>query len=68
MSAVSSTSQIYEVVVNQAGQYSIWSIRKPVPEGWAVAGKQGTKESCLEFISEVWTDTCPPLPASMPCS
>jgi MbtH protein len=59
MPAVSSQSQIYEVVVNQEGQYSIWPVNKAVPNGWSTVGKQGPKESCLEFISEVWTDMRP---------
>jgi MbtH protein len=49
----------YEVVVNQQGQYSIWPIAKIVPNGWSIAGRQGSKESCLAFISETWTDMRP---------
>jgi MbtH protein len=57
-----SSSQLeamYEVVVNQDGQYSIWPVNKAVPQGWTKAGKQGSKESCLEFVCEVWTDMRP---------
>lgn len=59
MSDVSSQSQVYEVVVNQEGQYSIWPVNKIVPNGWTTVGKQGPKDSCLEFIGEVWTDMRP---------
>ena len=50
---------LYEVVVNQEGQYSIWLASEPLPEGWTKAGKQGPKASCLAFISTVWTDMRP---------
>lgn len=46
----------YGVVVNQEGQYSVWPINKIVPNGWSMTGKQGSKEGCLAFIDEVWTD------------
>lgn len=49
----------YEVVVNQEGHYSIWPINKIVPNGWSIAGTQGSKEFCLKFISEVWIDMRP---------
>jgi len=60
MSISSSQSEaMYEVVVNQDGQYSIWPMNKAVPQGWEKAGKQGSKESCLEFVRDVWTDMRP---------
>ena len=59
MSAVPGRSQLYEVVINQEGQYSLWPASKAVPNGWTTAGKQGPKEACLEFISQVWTDMRP---------
>jgi MbtH protein len=49
----------YEVVINQEGQYSIWPANKIVPNGWSTVGTQDTKEACLAFISEVWTDMRP---------
>jgi MbtH protein len=50
----------YLVVVNHEEQYSIWpSYKKPIPLGWAEAGKRGSKEECLAYISEVWTDMRP---------
>lgn len=50
---------LYEVVVNQEEQYSIWPVGKPVPLGWRAEGKQGAKADCLAYISEVWTDLRP---------
>ena len=50
---------IYKVVVNAEEQYSIWPADREKPMGWKDAGKSGTKEECLEYIREVWTDMRP---------
>jgi MbtH protein len=50
---------MYEVVVNEEEQYSIWPLNKAIPHGWKKAGKHGSKESCLEFVKEVWIDMRP---------
>ena len=50
---------IYKVVVNHEEQYSIWPADQENPHGWQDAGKSGTKEECLAYIQEVWTDMRP---------
>jgi MbtH protein len=50
---------IYKVVVNHEEQYSIWPAHKENALGWKDAGKSGTKEECLAYIKEVWTDMRP---------
>ena len=50
---------IFQVVMNREEQYSIWPQGKEIPAGWQAVGKQGTKEECLAYISEVWTDMRP---------
>jgi MbtH protein len=50
---------IYRVVVNHEEQYSIWPAEREIPLGWTDAGKQGTKEECLAYVKEVWTDMRP---------
>ncbi|HEX9372430.1 MAG TPA: MbtH family protein [Roseiflexaceae bacterium] len=50
---------IYKVVVNHEEQYSIWPDGREVPLGWRDVGKSGTKEECLAYIKEVWTDMRP---------
>lgn len=50
---------LYKVVLNDEEQYSIWPARKPNPAGWIDGGKVGSKEECLAFIAEVWTDMRP---------
>jgi len=51
---------IYLVVVNEEEQYSIWpQWKKEIPLGWKTVGKEGTKEECLDYIEQVWTDMRP---------
>ena len=49
----------YRVVVNHEEQYSIWPAHREPPAGWSDAGKAGSKEECLAYINEVWTDMRP---------
>ena len=49
----------YKVVINHEEQYSIWPEDREVPLGWKDAGKSGTKQECLDYIEEVWTDMRP---------
>jgi MbtH protein len=49
----------YRVVVNHEEQYSIWFAERENPLGWKDADKSGTKEECLAYIKEVWTDMRP---------
>lgn len=49
----------YKVVVNAEEQYSLWPADRNTPPGWNDAGKAGTKEECLAYVSEVWTDMRP---------
>jgi len=50
---------IYKVVVNDEEQYSIWPAGKDNALGWKDAGKSGSREVCLAYIGEVWTDMRP---------
>jgi MbtH protein len=49
----------YKVVVNHEEQYSIWPADRENALGWNDAGKSGTKQECLDYIKEVWTDMRP---------
>ena len=55
-------NRIYQVVVNDEEQYSIWFIDRQPPAGWTEVGKEGPKEECLAYIEEVWTDMRPQEP------
>lgn len=49
----------YMVLINQEEQYSLWQAGKAIPLGWQAVGPTGNKESCLEYIKQVWTDMRP---------
>lgn len=49
----------YKVVVNHEEQYSIWPAHRENPAGWKDVGKRGTKDECLSYIEDVWTDMRP---------
>jgi MbtH protein len=50
---------MYIVVINDEQQYSIWPLGRELPLGWSDVGRTGTKEECLSYIEEVWTDMTP---------
>ncbi|MBG1263258.1 MbtH family protein [Nostoc commune] len=50
---------IYQVVINEEEQYSIWPEYREIPSGWREVGKSGLKQECLEYIKQVWTDMRP---------
>jgi MbtH protein len=50
---------VYLVVVNHEEQYSIWPDYREIPQGWKAEGTSGTKNECLDYINEVWTDMRP---------
>ncbi|MER7544126.1 MbtH family protein [Actinomadura sp.] len=49
----------YLVLVNDEGQHSLWPSFAEVPAGWTVAKDEDTREACLDYISENWTDMRP---------
>ena len=50
---------VYKVVLNHEQQNSIWPANRQNALGWEDAGKSGTKEECLAYIKDVWTDMRP---------
>jgi len=50
---------VYDVVINDEEQYSIWRLGREVPPGWTATGFRGSEEACLSHIDEVWTDMRP---------
>lgn len=59
MSSEETDSRVYTVLVNHEEQYSLWLKSRPIPKGWRSTGQEGSKEACLEYVSEVWTDMTP---------
>jgi MbtH protein len=53
------TEPLYRVVISDEERYSIWPEHKEIPWGWRADQKVGTKQECLDYIKEVWTDMRP---------
>ena len=52
-------SQLYVVVVNDEEQYALWPANRQPPCGWRVAHASDTREACLNYVKQVWTDMRP---------
>lgn len=50
---------IFTVVLNDQGQYSIWSVGPSPPKGWKEVGQTGMQQECLDYIEKVWVDMRP---------
>lgn len=46
----------YTVLVGPDREYTLVPDGSPVPRGWKVTGDGGTKDQCIKYIKEVWTD------------
>ncbi|MGW1072817.1 MbtH family protein [Streptomyces sp. NPDC002537] len=53
------TEGVYVVLVNAEGQHSLWPAHIAQPAGWTVAHGEDTRQACLEFIDQNWTDLMP---------
>jgi len=49
----------YVVLVNEEEQYSLWPASKEIPRGWSATGTRGSRQVCLDWIEQVWTDMRP---------
>lgn len=47
------------VLANGEGQHSLWPVLADVPEGWAKKHGPESRESCLAYVEENWTDMRP---------
>ena len=52
-------AEIFDVVVNDEEQYSIWSVDLPMPAGWRAAGYRGSRAGCLAHVDAHWVDMRP---------
>lgn len=44
---------------NDEGQYSLWPIAIPTPAGWVAQTAPMSRENCLVYIEQNWTDLRP---------
>lgn len=47
------------VLVNDEDQHSLWPAFAEVPAGWARVFGEGSREACLAYVEEHWTDLRP---------
>jgi MbtH protein len=47
------------VLVNDEGQHSLWPIFADVPAGWVNKFGPESRQSCLQYVEENWTDMRP---------
>jgi MbtH protein len=52
-------SAAYSVVVNAENQHSLWPEDIAIPAGWTVVHPSDTRQHCLEYVEEHWTDLRP---------
>ncbi|WP_028886632.1 MbtH family protein [Teredinibacter turnerae] len=56
---MSELNDLYYVVMNHEEQYSIWNSKKEIPGGWVSVGEPMSKDACLDYIENHWTDMRP---------
>ena len=49
----------YKVLRNDEDQYSLWLADQDTPAGWHEVGQEGSKQECVAYVDEVWTDMRP---------
>ncbi|MFF7793122.1 MbtH family NRPS accessory protein [Streptomyces sp. NPDC007991] len=47
------------VLVNEEGQHSLWPSFVAVPEGWTRVFGEETRQACLDYVEQHWTDLRP---------
>lgn len=47
------------VLVNDEEQHSLWPSFADVPAGWRVAFGEDSRDACLAYVEEHWTDLRP---------
>jgi MbtH protein len=49
----------YLVLINDESQHSLWPAFIEVPAGWTITYPQDTRQACLDYIDQHWTDMRP---------
>ncbi|MFI9009041.1 MbtH family protein [Actinosynnema sp. NPDC053489] len=49
----------FHVLVNDEGQHSLWPSFADVPAGWTSAFGPDTRDACVAYVEEHWTDLRP---------
>ncbi|MEU3273854.1 MbtH family protein [Saccharomonospora sp. NPDC006951] len=49
----------FYVLVNDEEQHSLWPTFAAVPDGWRIVFGEDSREACLAYVEENWTDLRP---------
>lgn len=49
----------FSVLVNDEEQYSLWPGSVEVPAGWRVELRDRSRQDCLDYVDQHWTDMRP---------
>lgn len=49
----------FHVLVNDEGQHSLWPSFADVPAGWTTRFGPDTRDACVAYVEENWTDLRP---------
>ncbi|MFD1146986.1 MbtH family protein [Saccharothrix hoggarensis] len=49
----------FHVLVNDEGQHSLWPSFADVPAGWTSRFGPDTRDACVAYVEEHWTDLRP---------
>jgi MbtH protein len=47
------------VLINHEEQFSLWRADIEIPDGWREVWGPDTKDACMKWVDEVWTDLRP---------
>jgi MbtH protein len=47
------------VLINAEGQYSLWPDFIEIPAGWTSVHEPDTRQACLDYVNQNWTDLSP---------
>lgn len=47
------------VLVNEEQQHSLWPAFAGVPAGWDIAFGESSRQECLDYVEQNWTDLRP---------
>jgi MbtH protein len=49
----------YYVLTNAEEQHSLWPAFAEVPSGWNIAFGEASRDACVAYVEENWTDLRP---------
>nr|QEO73667.1 mbtH-like protein [uncultured bacterium] len=49
----------FHVLVNDEGQHSLWPSFADIPAGWTARFGPDTRDACVAYVEEHWTDLRP---------